>query len=191
MALSFPNKSRAFDATRRAVRFWGYDSAMEVAFFVTEDVDRVQPDMQSDEAGLLRAFDSHRDLICRRAAKIYACGRKGTIWWAPTSRFGPPATRLASHSVERVKPCGFTFLSRKRGKACRLSRATSWAADFRRTMVPGPSPARSAQTALLPITSLAMRSKKQSMRRGFSCGVSARRRKLQSERPNCILMWHG
>ena len=37
MALSFPNKSRAFDATRRAVRFWGYDSAMEVAFFVTED----------------------------------------------------------------------------------------------------------------------------------------------------------
>ena len=29
MALSFPNKSRAFDATRRAVRFWGYDSAME------------------------------------------------------------------------------------------------------------------------------------------------------------------
>ena len=26
---------------------------------------------------------------------------------------------------------------------------------------------------------------------GFSCGVSARRRKLQSERPNCILIWHG
>jgi Protein of unknown function (DUF1488) len=44
MALSFPNKSRAFDATRRAVRFWGYDSAMEVAFFVTEDaLKRVQP----------------------------------------------------------------------------------------------------------------------------------------------------
>jgi hypothetical protein len=79
MALSFPNKSRAFDATRRAVRFWGYDSAMEVAFFVTEDaLKRVQPDMQSNEAGLLRAFDSNRDLICRRAAKIYARGRKGS-----------------------------------------------------------------------------------------------------------------
>jgi hypothetical protein len=79
MALSFPNKSRAFDATRRAVRFWGYDSAMEVAFFVTEDaLKRVQPDMQSDEAGLLRAFDSNRDLICRRAAKVYARGRKGS-----------------------------------------------------------------------------------------------------------------
>jgi hypothetical protein len=79
MALSFPNKSRAFDATRRAVRFWGYDRAMEVAFFVTEDaLKRVQPDMQSDEAGLLRAFDSNRDLIYRRAAKIYARGRKGS-----------------------------------------------------------------------------------------------------------------
>jgi Protein of unknown function (DUF1488) len=79
MALRFPNKSRAFDATRRAVRFWGYDSAMEVAFFVTEDaLKRVQPDMQSNEAGLLRAFDSNRDLICKRAAKIYARGRKGS-----------------------------------------------------------------------------------------------------------------
>ena len=79
MALSFPNKSRAFDATRRAVRFWGHDSAMEVAFFVTEDaLKRVQPDMQSDEAGLLRAFDANRDLICTRAAKIYRRGRKGS-----------------------------------------------------------------------------------------------------------------
>jgi len=79
MALSFPNKSRAFDATRRAVRFWGYDSAMEVAFFVTEDaLKRVQPHMQSDEAGLLRAFDSNRDLICATAAKVYARGRKGS-----------------------------------------------------------------------------------------------------------------
>jgi len=79
MALSFPNKSRAFDATRRAVRFWGYDSAMEVAFFVTEDaLKRVQPDIQSDEAGLLRAFDSNWDLICRMAAKIYARGRRGS-----------------------------------------------------------------------------------------------------------------
>src|SRR6266478_7314776 len=78
-ALSFPNKSRAFDATRRAVRFWGYDSAMEVAFFVTEDaLKRVQPDVQSDEAGLLHAFDSNRDLICTRAAKVYARGRKGS-----------------------------------------------------------------------------------------------------------------
>ena len=79
MALSFPNKSRAFDATRRAVRFWGYDSAMEAAFFVTEDALRqLQPDMRFDEVGLLRAFDANRDLICTTAAKVYARGHKGS-----------------------------------------------------------------------------------------------------------------
>jgi hypothetical protein len=77
--LNFPNKSRAFDATRRAVRFWGYDSAMEVAFFVMEDaLKRIQPHMRFDEAELLRAFDSNRDLICATAAKVYARGRKGS-----------------------------------------------------------------------------------------------------------------
>jgi len=29
MSLMFPNESRSYDATRRAVRFWGYDHAME------------------------------------------------------------------------------------------------------------------------------------------------------------------
>jgi hypothetical protein len=82
MALSFPNKSRAFDATRRAVRFWGHDSAMEVAFFVTEDaLRRVQPHMRLDEAGLLRAFDSNRaDLrdgsqgLCARPQRLIRSG---------------------------------------------------------------------------------------------------------------------
>ena len=47
MTLSFPNQSRSYDATRRAVRFWGHDSAMEASFFVTEDaLKQVQPDMQ-------------------------------------------------------------------------------------------------------------------------------------------------
>ena len=79
MGLSFPNKSRAFDATRRAVRFWGHDSAMEAAFFVTEDaLKRVQPDVRLDEAGLLRAFDSNRELICATAAKVYARGHRGS-----------------------------------------------------------------------------------------------------------------
>jgi hypothetical protein len=53
MALSFPNHSRAYDAARRAVRFWGHDSAMEASFFVSEDaLKRIQPDMFFDEAGL-------------------------------------------------------------------------------------------------------------------------------------------
>jgi Protein of unknown function (DUF1488) len=35
MALSFPNQSRSFDATRCAVRFWGHDGAMEASFFAS------------------------------------------------------------------------------------------------------------------------------------------------------------
>ena len=79
MGLSFPNASRSYDVTRRAVRFWGYDSAMEASFFVSEDaLRRVQPDVRLDEAGLLGAFDAHRDLICATAAKVYMRGRKGS-----------------------------------------------------------------------------------------------------------------
>ena len=54
-------------------------SAMEVAFFITEDALKcVEPQMRFDEAGLLRAFDSHRDLICATAAKVYKRRRKGS-----------------------------------------------------------------------------------------------------------------
>jgi hypothetical protein len=79
MTLSFPNRSRFFDSTRRAVRFWGYDTAMEASFFVTEDaLKQVQPDMRFDEAGLLSAFDANRELIYATASKVYARGRKGS-----------------------------------------------------------------------------------------------------------------
>ena len=79
MPLIFPNRSRSFDATRRAVRFWGYDSAMEASFFVMEDALKcVQPGMKPDEAGILGVFDSNRELICRIANKVYARGHKGS-----------------------------------------------------------------------------------------------------------------
>jgi Protein of unknown function (DUF1488) len=79
MALNFPNSSRSYDATRRAVRFWGHDSAMETSFFVTEDaLRRVQPDMAFDQNGALRAFDVNRLLIYATAAKVYARGHRGS-----------------------------------------------------------------------------------------------------------------
>jgi hypothetical protein len=37
MDLHFPNPSRSYDPTRRAVQFWGYDHSMEVSFFVAEE----------------------------------------------------------------------------------------------------------------------------------------------------------
>jgi hypothetical protein len=79
MTLNFPNQSRFFDSTRRAVRFWGHDTAMEASFFVTEDaLKQVQPDVRLDEAGLLSAFDTNRELIYATASKVYARGRKGS-----------------------------------------------------------------------------------------------------------------
>jgi Protein of unknown function (DUF1488) len=79
MALRFPNESRSYDTTRRAVRFWGYDSAMESSFFVTDDaLKQIQPDMKFDQAGALQAFDVNRPLIYATAVKVYARGRKGS-----------------------------------------------------------------------------------------------------------------
>ena len=79
MALNFPNRSRSYDATRRAVRFWGYDKSMESSFFVTADALRqIQPDIKPDAVDLLRAFDINRDRIYNIAAKVYARGRRST-----------------------------------------------------------------------------------------------------------------
>lgn len=77
--IEFPNHSRSYDQTRRAVRFWGYDSAIETSFFIDEDaLKKVQPNVQPNEAGFLNAFDSNRDLICAAAARVYVRGSRGS-----------------------------------------------------------------------------------------------------------------
>jgi hypothetical protein len=77
--LNFPNRSRVFDPTRRAVRFWGHDSAMEWSFFVTEDaLKRLQPNVEHHEASLLRAFDDNRTAIHAAATRVYKRERKGS-----------------------------------------------------------------------------------------------------------------
>lgn len=79
MTLRFPNQSRSYDATRRAVRFWGHDDAMEASFFVTDDaLTRIKPDIESDEAGFLSAFDLNRNLIYAIAAKVYERSQRGS-----------------------------------------------------------------------------------------------------------------
>jgi hypothetical protein len=79
LVIDFPNHSRSFDRTRRAVRFWGHDSAMEASFFIGEDaLRRIQPDTCPDESGFLSAFDCNRDLICAAAAKVYVRGSRGS-----------------------------------------------------------------------------------------------------------------
>jgi hypothetical protein len=77
--LNFPNQSRVFDPNRRAVRFWGHDSAMEWSFFVTEDALKLlQPSVECNEASLLLAFDTHRTAIHAAAMRAYGRKRKGS-----------------------------------------------------------------------------------------------------------------
>ena len=84
MSLNFPNQSRSYDATLRAVRFWGHDGPMEAAFSVNEEaLKTIQPGMLSDEAALLSAFDAHRALIHAAATKVYKRGRKGSYELMP------------------------------------------------------------------------------------------------------------
>jgi len=77
--IEFPNHSRSYDQTRRAVRFWGHDSALETTFFIDEGaLRRIQPGAGPDESALLKAFDCNRDLICAAAAKVYVRGSRGS-----------------------------------------------------------------------------------------------------------------
>jgi hypothetical protein len=90
MSVTFPNQSRSYDTTRNAVRFWGYDSAIEATFFIAADaLQRLEPGAGSDEASLLRAFDTNRELICTTAAKLYARGSRGS-YDLVASDFGHP-----------------------------------------------------------------------------------------------------
>src|SRR5260370_17171705 len=101
MTLNFPNPSRFYDATLRAVRFWGHDGAMEASFYVNEDaLKRIQPGLRSDEAGLLGAFDSHRDLIHMAAANPYRRRSQGRYELIPrrfSSRRRFPPRRAPHH----------------------------------------------------------------------------------------------
>jgi hypothetical protein len=75
MSLSFPNAARSYDATRRRIRFWGHDSAIEIPFFIEEDaLFRMNPKMKNDEAARLETFDAMRARIEATAANIHARG---------------------------------------------------------------------------------------------------------------------
>ena len=77
MALIFPNASRSYDERRNLVRFWGYDSALEVCFFVEVDAlhKLLELTQQNDSdwkgADCLDAFDRARERIEEAAIKVY------------------------------------------------------------------------------------------------------------------------
>jgi hypothetical protein len=79
MTLNFPNGSRSYDARRNLIRFWGYDSALEISFLVeVSALYKLNPQTRNVEAGYLEAFDAARDRIHETARKVYSRARKGT-----------------------------------------------------------------------------------------------------------------
>lgn len=77
--LNFPNISRSYDATRRCVRFWGYDGALEVSFFVEEAaMFQIAPETRHNEAAVLASFDNNRESILKVARKVYSGHRQGS-----------------------------------------------------------------------------------------------------------------
>jgi hypothetical protein len=78
MTLNFPNASRSYDETRHRVRFWGYDSAMEISFFVEAGaLCKLMPQTGSLEADCLETFDAARERILDAARRVYTRGRHG------------------------------------------------------------------------------------------------------------------
>jgi hypothetical protein len=77
--LNFPNESRSYDATRRRIRFWGSDGALEVSFFLEENaLTKIAVGTPSGESSLLASFDQNRDRILRTARKVYDRRHQGS-----------------------------------------------------------------------------------------------------------------
>lgn len=78
MHLSFPNPCRSFDESGSRIRFWGYDRAIEVSFFVESDaLRRLCPGLDTAEAGFLKAFDETRKQIYEVADEVYVRDGRG------------------------------------------------------------------------------------------------------------------
>lgn len=86
MKLNFSNPSRSYDENHQRVRFWGYDSALEVEFFVELDaLKKLCPKMTADEDSLLDAFDASLKQIHHAAEKIHQHNGKGTYSYVLTA----------------------------------------------------------------------------------------------------------
>lgn len=69
------------------MRFWGYDSAIEVLFFVEVGaLKRLSPEISGTETESLQAFDAARSQIHDVADKVYGRGGKGTFAYILTAK---------------------------------------------------------------------------------------------------------
>lgn len=80
MKLLFPNPSRSYDESQHRIRFWGYDSAIEVTFYIdTAALKLICPNMENVETDFLHAFDSKIVKIHDVAEKMYSARKSRTF----------------------------------------------------------------------------------------------------------------
>lgn len=85
MALVFPNLTRSFEASKGRVRFWGYDDAIELTFFLSLDVLlQLAPGKCRSETAALEIFDRMLPEIHEAARSAYAHGRRDEYAFALT-----------------------------------------------------------------------------------------------------------
>jgi hypothetical protein len=102
MALSFPNVSRSYDASKQTVCFWGYDSAFEISFTVgREALQRVTDQPCGSETELLHAFEGNRSRIQQVATRSYARRRTNYLSLLP-SDFGQPSPAACGRRVAAI-----------------------------------------------------------------------------------------
>lgn len=78
-AICFHNSSRSYDETARVVRFWGYDRALEVSFFIEEDaLTKMSSRVLFNRRAFLRTFDRNLGRIREQAGILYARRRAGS-----------------------------------------------------------------------------------------------------------------
>lgn len=81
MNLRFPNPSRSFDIEKSRVYFCGYDSVIEVSFYVEANaLQKLCPGMSNSKAELLQAFDAERKRIYEVADKVYLRSKGATTY---------------------------------------------------------------------------------------------------------------
>lgn len=71
-ALRFPNTSRSLEPGKNRIRFWGYDKAIEITFFIElTALSKISLAADSTETGLLGAFDDALEKIHAVAQDVY------------------------------------------------------------------------------------------------------------------------
>ena len=94
MSISFPNATRSYDPVKGRVRFWGYDGAIEISFFLDDRALR----KLCPESG-----DRHYTATVRHTALQRNVGHQRKFekaeivtFWGFAHQFAEPATLLVS-----------------------------------------------------------------------------------------------